>query len=469
MPKIRFGTDGWRAVTAQEFTFDNVKLVAQALAFYLQNGQYQKGIVIGYDQRFLADKFAEAVAQVMCGNGIPVFLTAKATPTPVTAFAIKVTDAAGAVMLTASHNPPEYNGIKFIPEYAGPATPQITKQIEHFLTTTTQVNEMPMKEARAKGLLRSIQPDREYLEHLRTLVDTGSIKESKLRVIIDPMHGAGIGYLESFLGQLGCELKVRRGYRDPLFGGNLPEPTKKELEGLARDVVDWGAHLGLALDGDADRFGIIDADGTYLSPNQVLPLLYDYLLEDRGWQGPAVRTVATTHMLDRIAEYHGETVQETPVGFKYIGQSLLHRGTILGGEESGGLSIKGHIPEKDGLLACALLVELAAKSKQTLGHRLQKLSAKYGQVVSERVDIPVSFEDKERVLNELPKYQPVKLAGIPVTGRITVDGTKLVLADGSWMLLRPSGTEPLFRLYVEASDRNLLEQIRKEVRQELNI
>lgn len=469
---IKFGTDGWRAIMADEFTFANVEIVAQGIANYLKEVNLaERGVVIGYDNRFLAEDFATRVGEVMAGNGIPVLVTAEACPTPVTAYAILLHQAAGAVMLTASHNPPQYNGIKFIPEYAGPAVPAITERIEEHircLLAGDKVQKLSKERAEQQGMLSKIMPKQEYLASLAKLINIQTIKKADLKIVIDPMFGAGIGYLEAFF-QNNCRIDSLNSYRDPLFGGGLPEPTATNLLKLKQKVLDSKADLGLALDGDADRFGIIDSDGTFISPNQVLVLLYHHLLTNKKIGGPVARTVATTHLLDRIAESLGHHAIETPVGFKYIGQMMRERGCILGGEESGGLSIKDHIPEKDGILAAALITELRAFTGKPLTATLQEIEAKYGHFYSERLDLQTTPEEKTRILDALKTYYPAELARLAVVQRLTIDGLKLILSDGSWCLIRPSGTEPLFRIYGEASASKVLKQIQAEVRQELKL
>ena len=483
--QISFGTDGWRGIIAKDFTFDNVRLVARAVAAYV-NGQGigERGLVVGRDNRFLAEDFAEAVAEEFIQQDIPVFLCCGATPTPVTAYSIKIHGAAGAVMLTASHNPPPYNGFKFIPEYAGPALPHITKKIEENIARL-QAGEpcdpyrLGPPEGRYGRLLEEEKPRactcaehnpfNEYVKHISSIIDLQTIGRAGLKAVIDPMYGAGIGYLEHILGEAGVQLEVFHNQRDPLFGGTLPEPTGKSLEELKNRVKAGGAHLGLALDGDADRFGIIDANGEYITPNQFLPLLYYHLLTVKGWRGPVARTVATTHLLDRIAAKYDQPVYESPVGFKYIGQNMLEKDCILGGEESGGLSIKGHIPEKDGILAGLLAAEMVAHHGKSLTELMQEVYAAFGQLHSERLDIHTSPEQKAEILEQLKEFAPGELAGQKVIDKITLDGTKLVLADGAWVLIRPSGTEPLFRVYVEANSPEQKSQIQQQVKDVLKL
>jgi alpha-D-glucose phosphate-specific phosphoglucomutase len=481
--KIAFGTDGWRGIIAQDFIFDNVRLVSRALAQYLiDNGISQRGLVIGYDNRFLSDRFAEEIAEEMNKCGISVFITTGATPTPVTAYAIKLHGAAGAVMLTASHNPPEYNGYKFIPEHAGPALPHVTKQIEENIKKQQAISVGVTEEAEGRyGHMveehhqpeycpcSKIEPFEEYIKHITELVDLDIIRKAGLKIVVDPMYGAGIGYLDTLLAKAGVTVETMHNYRDPLFGGGMPEPTGESLGELKQRMQGVGANLGLALDGDADRFGIIDSNGEYIAPNQFLPMLYYHMMEVKGVRGPAARTVATTHLLDRIAEKYGQTVEETPVGFKYIGQCLHEKGAIMGGEESGGMSIKGHIPEKDGILAGMLAAEMVAYHGKSLTALMEQVSEQFGRLYSRRLDLRTTAADKARVLAELKQFSPETINGQKVTGRITIDGTKLLLADGSWTLIRASGTEPLFRIYAEASSPEQVSQIQQEVKQLLKL
>lgn len=482
--KIAFGTDGWRGIMAEDFIFDNVRLVTRAVADYLiKQEMSERGIVIGYDNRFLSDRFAEAVAEEMNKKGLPVYLIKQPAPTPVTAYAIKLHRAAGAVMLTASHNPAEYNGYKFIPEHAGPALPHITKQIEEnikkqqviYYREITEQAEGRYGHLAEKhhqphyGNCQQIDPVSEYIKHITELVDMAVITRAKLKIVIDPMYGAGIGYLDAILQQAGVLVETINNYRDPLFGGNMPEPSGSSLDQLRQLLKETGADLGLALDGDADRFGIIDSNGQYIRPNQFLPLLYYHLMEVRGWRGSAARTVATTHLLDSIAEQYGQKVTETPVGFKYIGQCLHEKGAIVCGEESGGLSIKGHIPEKDGILAGLLAAEMVAYHGKSLTELINELSDKFGKLYSGRLDIDTTAEEKIRVLKALQQFNPGTVTGQQVVERVTIDGIKLILADGSWVLIRASGTEPLFRIYAEAASLELVEQIQQQVKEQLGL
>jgi alpha-D-glucose phosphate-specific phosphoglucomutase len=467
MAPIKFGTDGWRAIIARDFTFANCRAVTQGIASYINyHSLGKKGIVIGYDNRFMSEDFARECARVLVGNGIKVFLLRKATPTPVTAFTVREKDTSGAIMITASHNSHYYSGVKFIPEYAGPALPDVTDAIEEEVNRVInegKIYELNLSEAAQLGLFEECEIEHEYTNHLLKVIKCEYFDQKPLKVVINPMFGAGIGYLDHILSDLGCEVRTINNYRDTLFGGVLPEPTDNNLSDLKRVVLAYEADLGLALDGDADRFGIIDSNGEFINANQFMSILLNHLLKTRSFRGPVCRSLATTHMLDRIARKNGLNVIETPVGFKYIGQALRENACMLGGEESGGLSIFGHIPEKDGILACLLAAEMVAYSGQTISELSSELMEEYGQVYSRRTDIEVGWDEKEMIHDKMANYSPKSIAGLKVDSLSRVEGTKIVLEDGSWVLVRPSGTEPLFRLYVEASDKGMMEAIQEEV------
>ncbi|HQE01287.1 MAG TPA: phosphoglucomutase/phosphomannomutase family protein [Bacillota bacterium] len=452
--EIRFGTDGWRGIIADDFTFANLRRVSVAVARYIkETGRAEQGLVIGRDTRFLAEAFARTVTDVITSAGIKVYLIEEAAPTPVVAHAVLDRKAAGAVMLTASHNPPQYNGFKFIPHYAGPALPHITDAITDLIPS--RADPVPGN----PNLVEKIDPRPPYFRFLAQQVDMDKIRAAAFPVVVNPMHGAGAGYLETIFRQLGAEVISQRYWRDPLFGGQMPEPKPQLLEDLHEAIVQGRGELGLALDGDGDRFGIIDSTGAYILPNQVLAILARYFLQEKGMKGAIARTVSTTTLLDRIASHFGAEVIETPVGFKYQAQALMEQGAILAGEESGGLSIAGHIPEKDGILACLLMAEVRAHYRKPLSDVLEDIYAEYGTVYTQRRDYSCSQQTKERILADLETFRPQELAGQAVTAVSRVDGSKFLLADGSWALVRPSGTEALFRIYAEASTPEKLENI----------
>lgn len=470
---IKFGTDGWRDIMADQFTFANVKNVTQGIAAHMNARNLGKrGVVVGYDNRFLSEEFAAAVASVFTGNGIKVFLPARPLPTPVTAFAVRALNAGGAVMITASHNPPTYNGLKFIPEYAGPALPDVTDDIEKEVARVfegSRVYELPAAEAKKLGLIETVSVDDAYIKHLKSLVNLDKLADRRLKVAVDPMFGAGLGYLERILGEAGCTVTAIQNYRDPLFGGSMPEPTDAMLGGLKKTVAETQAELGLALDGDADRFGVVDDAGRYMSPNKVLSLLLWNLLASRTYRGPVVRTLATTHLLDRIAADAGLPVIETPVGFKYIGQAMREKGCLIGGEESGGMTVQGHIPEKDGILAGLLVAEAAARTGQGVAELYRGVEEQFGRAISERLDIHYENAERDAILTRIKDYRPTQVAGIAVDSISTLEGKKVLLKDGSWLLIRASGTEPLIRLYAETGDEAVKLAIQNDVRQALGI
>ncbi|MHB8841568.1 MAG: phosphoglucomutase/phosphomannomutase family protein [Candidatus Aquicultor sp.] len=457
---IKFGTDGWRAIMNDTFIISNVRIVAQAVADYLKEaGLAGKGIVIGHDTRFFAERFAAECASVMVGNDIPVYMSRRALPTPITAYSIKLYDTAGAIMLTASHNPPEYNGIKFIPEYAGPASPEITATIEKYISANVDGSGVKTASLEGSDLVHDIEPFPEYTKHLSTLIDFDRLRRAGLKVALDPMWGAAQGLMDTLLAEVGCTVETIHNYRDPLFGGSYPDPSEKHLAELKGEVMKMKADLGLALDGDADRFGAVDFNGTYIFANQVLSLVAVHLLKNRGMKGALVRTVATTHLLDEIAKDYSTEAIEVPVGFKYIAQEMMRQPVVVGGEESGGLSILGHIPEKDGLLADLLLAEMVAYEQKPLTEILDGIYEKYGKFYAKRLDIHLTPERKDFLLSELKNNPPQEIAGERVVETRAVDGIKYILASGDWMLARPSGTEPLVRIYIESRDKARFENL----------
>ena len=473
MTTIKFGTDGWRDIIADNFTFANVRVVVQGIASYMNSHQLGKrGLVIGYDNRFLSREFAQAACSVLAGNGIRVYMPEKSLPTPVTAYAVRLHKTGGAIMITASHNPPQYNGLKFIPDYAGPALPDITDEIEKEIRRVIEggrIYELSPAEADELGLVSKLDVDDSYINHLQKLVNLKAINDQPPTVVVDPMFGAGIGYLERVLQSAGYQVVPINSHRDPLFGGSMPEPTDQMLADLKEAVLSHGAALGLALDGDADRFGVVDDQGQYWSPNRILYLLLQHILRTRSFRGPVARTLATTHLLDRVAEANGLAVLETPVGFKYIGQCLREKGCIMGGEESGGMSILGHVPEKDGILAGLLVAEMVATTGKTLPEIHQEFVNEYGSMQSERLDVKYNEKDREQVLTNLKEYRPRQIAGIAVESISEREGKKIILEDDSWVLIRASGTEPVFRIYVEAPDLSQLRATQTEVKGALGI
>ncbi len=474
MSEIKFGTDGWRGVIAKDFTFANTAIVTQAIACYIKSqGLHDWQVIVGFDQRFIGHLFAERAAEVLAGNGIHVLLCDSPAPTPAVAAMIRAHRLAGAVMVTASHNPPEYNGIKFIPDYAGPATPPITdaitRSVREIEAGEQKILVTPYARAVRAKSIEPISPRERYGEMLKQVVDIDSIRSAGLKVVLDLMHGAGIGYLKPILEEIGVEVIASLHDRpDPLFGGGLPEPSAERLADLAQLTHARGAHAGLALDGDADRFGIIDASGTYVTPNEVFALLTDSLLKRKQGLKKVARTVATTHRIDRIAAAHGVPVVETPVGFKYIGQEIL-AGAGIGGEESGGLSVAEHLPEKDGLLVGLLVLELIATSGTSLRQLLTELAAEHGGVANQRVDLRVSEEQKGLVLQVMQDWTAKRVGTWEVAEKKLIDGVKLCFTSGAWALVRASGTEPVLRIYLEAKDEAELAGLKRAMLESLGL
>jgi alpha-D-glucose phosphate-specific phosphoglucomutase len=455
---ITFGTDGWRARMDDSFNEHNVRIVAQAIAGYIiDRGLAERGLVIGYDTRLNSKEFAVICSEVMSGNDIPVYLADRAMPTPITAFAITLFEAAGAIMITASHNPGAYNGIKFIPEYAGPASPEITGQI---VNNIKELAPADILSDRANSRMNHFNPISDYISYLKKIVNFDVFAKKPIKVVIDPMYGAAYEIVDLIFQDAGCDVISVHNYPDPSFGGSLPDPSQENLGELAKLIRDKRADIGVALDGDADRFGAIDSEGVYIRANQILALLSDYLIRDRGLSGILVRSIATSHLLDAIAEKNDIALRETPkVGFKYIAEVVREEKVILGGEESGGLCVQGSIPEKDGILADLLLAELTAKKGQPLSTQLQEVHRQYGDYYDKRLDIEIASEKKVALLHLLSKNPPDSIGGKKLEHIDDNDGIRYTLAGGDWILARPSGTEPLVRIYIESGSKTGFSQL----------
>lgn len=463
MQPIKFGTSGWRGILAEDFTLENVRIVSQAIAdFVREDGNAGKGLVVGHDSRFLGANFARETACILAGSGVPVYLCQRDTPTPVIAWEIMRRGTAGAINFTASHNPCEYNGIKFSTAWGGPALPEVTREIErraNAMLGEICYRDLPFDQAIRVGLVTEIDPMPAYLDAIRQRVDLDAIGRSGMAVVFDPMFGAGRDSVDSLLAEAGLLVQTVNASRDPYFGGMPPDPSPANLQKLiARVKDDSRVLLGLATDGDADRYGIIDADGSFIEPNYILALLYDYLLRRRGEKGDAARSVATSHFLDAVAAHHGYAVRETPVGFKYIGEFIRDDEIVIGGEESAGLSLRGHVPDKDGVLACLLVAEMVAVEGKPVGALLQDLYRRVGEFHTARKNLRLSPELAEKVSAKL-KAPPEQLAGRKVMKLVTTDGLKMILDDGSWALFRASGTEPVVRVYTEAGGKDALDKL----------
>jgi phosphoglucomutase len=456
---IKFGTSGWRAVMAEEFTFANVRRAVHGIARYVKTQRPQGArVIVGRDPRFLGETFCSMAADILGSYGIMPLVIADAAPTPAISHAVIHQKADGAINFTASHNPPEYNGIKFSTPDGAPALPEVTHQIEKEIAADSAIPTGP------KTGIEPLDPKPAYLARLREIIDFAAIQKAGLRVVFDPLWGAARGYSDSLLRVAGVEVATVHDIRDVLFGGHAPEPDDHLLEAMREKMRETKAHIGIATDGDADRFGIVDEDGTFLQPNYVIALLFDYLVESRGWKNGVGKSVATTNLINALAKHHKVELHETPVGFKYIGELIKQDKIAIGGEESAGLSIRYHVPEKDGILAGLLCCEMVAKRQQSMGRQLQELFVKVGSFYPTRENFRLTPEVKEKFTKK-SRLDPHNFAGHKVIEAVRKDGLKLVLDDGSWVCYRLSGTEPVVRAYSEAPSQQGLQTLSAAAKQ----
>lgn len=458
---VKFGTDGWRAIIAQDFTFDNVRACAQGVADYLLgSGLAHRGLIIGYDTRFASEDFAAAVAEVAAGNGIKAYLCPRATPTQVVSYGIVANKAAGAVIITASHNPAVWNGFKYKSEYGGSAPSEITDEIErHIPSSAAAVKQITLDEGLKQGLIEYIDLAPAYLKRIAELVDVEKLRRAGLKVVIDAMYGAGAGYLKMILEGGDTEVIEINGERNPLFPGIQPEPIAQNLTKLSAMVRGLRADVGLATDGDSDRMGVIDENGSFLTPHQVFALLALYLLEVRGERGAIIKTITATDMLYRLGELFSTPVYETPVGFKYVCPLMLEHNALIGGEESGGYGFHGHIPERDGILGALYFLDLMIELRKKPSELLSYLYSKVGPHYYDRIDLHFPAQEREAIARRVTESKPSELDGIKVTEFDTFDGFRFRLADGSWLLIRFSGTEPIMRIYAESDSLTKVEML----------
>ena len=459
---IRFGTSGWRAIIADEFTFENVRKVTEAICSYLKENEddSRRTLIVGHDSRFMGETFAQVAAEIARRKGFHILLCNHPTPTPTISHAIREKNAVGGINFTASHNPPEYQGIKFSTADGAPALPEITKQIENFIQNAQQVEDAE------GGTIENFDARPAYLDDLKTKIRFDVIAAAKGRYAYDALWGTGRGYLDKILRDHGLEVETIHDWRDVTFGGQSPEPGEEHLDELRETVRSKNLTLGLATDGDADRFGIIDSNGEFITANQLVALLTDYLAESRGWTEGVARSVATTHLVDRVAKDRNLKLYETPVGFKFIGELINKDEIILGGEESAGLSIKGHFPEKDGILACLLAAEAVAARGKSLTEQLKDLTDRLGKLESARIGVKLTPEIAERLKEKLAQ-EPTEIGNRKIESINRIDGVKFIFEDGSWMLMRPSGTEPLVRIYAESENKQDLEVLLEQGRRYL--
>jgi phosphoglucomutase len=465
MTQIKFGTSGWRAVMAEEFTFANVRRALHGIARYVVSQKPQKQrhrVIVGRDPRFLGETFVELAQEVLLSHGITPLVIPEPAPTPAIAYEVIRVQSDGAINFTASHNPPEYNGIKFSTPDGAPALPEVTRRIE---AEIAQLDGVPPQTAPAAAGVgpEGIEVKAVYLARLKEILDLNAIKKAKLKIAFDPMWGAARGYSDTLLREAGIDVVTVHDCRDVLFGGHAPEPDDHLLDDLRKAMKSTGAHIGIATDGDADRFGIVDADGTFISPNYVIALLFEYLVESRGWKNGVAKSVTTTNLVNALARHHGIQLYETPVGFKYIGELIKEDKIAIGGEESAGLSIRHHVPEKDGVLAGLLCCEmLAARAlaghPSTLGQQLQKLFVKVGSFYPLRENFRLTEDVKAKLTNKL-REEPREFSGRKVAEVVRTDGLKLVFEDGLWVCFRLSGTEPVVRIYSEARSEEDLQKL----------
>ena len=446
---VHFGTSGWRGIIADDFTFAGVRTAAAAIAAHVRSHSKHPALLVGYDTRFFSEEFAREAADILEDGGCKVFFCSGPTPTPAIAFEILRRKAQGAINITASHNPAAYNGLKFSGPDGGPALPEVTRDIEARVAKFGD-RFLPSPEHPSSREFESVDLREHYFKRLEELVRFGVIAASKLSFAYDALHGCGAGWLDRLLADRKIPAQSIRTNRDALFDGSGPDPSEENLAPLKKLVEESKSAAGLATDGDADRFGILDRDGSFVSPNHILALVFDYLLEARGWKLGVARSVATTHLLDAVARHHGVPIYETPVGFKYIGPYLERDQIALGGEESAGMTIRGHVPEKDGILACLLVAEMIAIRRASLAEQLQNLFRRVGrQYWPIRVNLHLAPEIIAGLPHRLAK-PPAELCGNKVVRTDRTDGLKVLFKDDSWVLMRPSGTEPLVRIYAEA-------------------
>ncbi len=457
--QIKFGTSGWRAVMAEEFTFANVRRAVTGIARYVASQKPEGArVIVGRDPRFLGETFCSMAAEILNAHGITPLMVAEAAPTPAFAYAVTQVKADGVINFTASHNPPEYNGIKFSTADGCPALPEVTKQIEAQIVAAGNGAARSSRSNNEDVKQESLDPKPMYLKRLGEIVDLSVIRKANLKVVFDPMWGAARGYSDELLKSAEIQVSTVHDQRDVLFGGHAPEPDDHLLEGLRSKMRETGAAIGIATDGDADRFGIVDADGKFLQPNYVIALLFDYLVESRGWKNGVAKSVATTNLINALAKARGVQLHETPVGFKYIGELIMQDKIAIGGEESAGLSIRHHVPEKDGVLAGLVCCEMVAKKGKSLGEQLKALCNQVGSYYPRRENFRLTPEVQAKFTEKL-RQDPHEFSGQRVSEVVRIDGLKLVFGDGSWVCYRLSGTEPVVRVYSEARSEQDLEKL----------
>jgi len=453
--QIKFGTSGWRAVIAEDFTVANVRRAVTGIARYVvSRNSANPRVIVGRDPRYMGERFVQIAADVLSSFGVKPLVVAEACPTPAISYEVIRLKTDGAINFTASHNPPEYSGIKFSTADGAPALPEVTKAVESLVP----VDGEHFSSTAARPVPEQIDPKPAYMARLREIIDLPLLRKSGLKVAFDPLWGAACHYSDELLREAGVPVATIHDTRDVLFGGHAPEPDGELLDELRVTMKETGARIGIATDGDADRFGIVDQDGTFIQPNYVIALLFDYLVETRGWRNGVAKSVVTTNLINALAEGYGIELHETPVGFKYIGELIKQDKIAIGGEESAGLSIRYHVPEKDGVLAGLLCCEAVARRNKPLREQLNDIFGKVGSFYPQRENFRLTPEVKQKFTNKLMR-DPAELSSRTVRQVVRTDGMKLMFGDGSWVCYRLSGTEPLVRVYSEAKSETDLKKL----------
>ncbi len=460
--EIKFGTDGWRGVIAEDYTFENVRRAAQGVATYYAERQRarERGMVIGYDHRFASEYFAAAAAEVLAANAIPVLLTEIGTPTPVISYAAIANKTAGAINITASHNPGTDNGFKVRTEFGGAVAPKVLKEIEALIPETSDVKRKSLSAALSDGSVKKFDASQAYLKHLPDMIDVAPLQDAGLHVVHDPMWGVGSGWLKRILdGGKTTVTEIHSG-RNPIFPDmKRPEPIPPNTARLQETVPATGASAGFLTDGDADRVGFVAENGRFINQLEVYALLAYYLLEIRGWRGPIVKTISTTSMLNKLGKLYDVPVYETGVGFKFIAPKMLETNALIGGEESGGFAFRGHMPERDGILCSLFLMDLGLKLNKTPLQLIDHLFGIVGAHYYDRIDTPFPPARNAEVRAKIANEKPTRIADIPVVNINTLDGFRYEMNDGGWLLIRFSGTEPIIRVYTETTHQDKVQAI----------
>ena len=464
---IKFGTDGWRAIIGEEYTFQNVRICAQGVANYLKsNGYESSGLIIGYDTRFKSAEFAASAAEVIAGNNIPVILCDRPAPTPVVSYNLVQHECAAGIVITASHNPSNWNGFKFKPGYGGSASPDIVTKLEEFISiveTSGEIQSIPIEDGLKTGLIEKINPDPSYMNHIAGMVNLKSIREAGLNVVIDSMHGAGATYISRLIeGGTTKIFEIRSEINTSFPDMTQPEPIESNLIPLKDKIIEVNGDVGLATDGDADRLGIMDENGQYITTLHAFALICNHILTDLNMTGPIVKSITMTSMIDKLGELHKIPVITTPVGFKYLGPVMIEENAMAAGEESGGYAFQGHIPERDGILSGLMILNMMAKTSKNPSELIDDLEEIVGPHFYLRIDTEFDSQNKMKIIEKVSSMKPKHIAGIPVIKIDDQDGFKFILENNNWGLIRFSGTEPLMRIYAEGIDENIVSEILSE-------